>query len=274
MGNGSVDSMDVLRLCDRVVKVMAHFLPHMGKIGCYLYSRGDDATSDERTVPVFRINSIRAPVVSSLNSGDPRYRLISYLVSPYSPPFSSIRSYEPALCRRQDQLLVAVDMTPLRTMTEAIDSNRLKPNLPPEYGLCIQNEFIHSSSFLRLSKPSYEVVMHLNRFYAFAACYEGISGLLDAEHDLCQHYELPSVAASRAELHNQGYNAINARYESFTRFMCGGDLEAAEDMPGIIEFLMSDFQSCLLAENIDDPVFKMRYTIHRSVSRRIKFLKY
>ena len=243
---------------------MAHFFPSTTRIGCYLQPRGNDAT-ELTTIPVFRINSTRAPVISSLNSGDPRYRLISYVVSPYSPPYSSIRSYQPTLCGREKQQLENVSIQPMSTLQEVVTQQYVDKVLPPEYGVCVHNEFIHSSPYLRLSKASYETIIHLNRIQSYILCFSDLKELIDEDLDLCQFYESPPAVASRAELHEPGFSAINSRYESLTRYMCGSWLEEQDDMVDAIGFIVSDFQSCLEAKNSNEPKYKQRYTIHRSV---------
>ena len=245
---------------------MSHFLPNYSRMGSYLQPT-QTSLHARPTVPLFRINSQRVPVISSLSPCDPRYRLVSFTTGHYSPPYSSVRCNEPSLCTKYKQYLVDVSSTPMLTISEAYPIGDGESVLDTEHGMCIQNEFVHRGESFQLSKMGYEILMHLNRFYSYASCYRRMHTMLDTEQDSSLHYEVTPLVASRIELQHPTLSPLNAHYETFSRFLCGSDVyDNGEDMRHILGLLQADFNMCLLDENIRDPLYKKRFTLHRYVS--------
>ena len=222
---------------------------------------------DRNAIPFYQLNSQRAPVITNLKPSDTMFKLVSYIASQYSPSFCSIRSYSPAICSKYKQQISFIESTPSMTLREAISPCAEDSEHDNEQGLCIQTEFVTSNTSFQMNKMAYEILLQLNRMYSYVTCFQEIQPFLDCTLDTSLYYEAVPLAASRLELQNPVLSPINAYYESCARFLCGCNVhENGEDMRHVLGKLQRDFYMCLLEENVREPLYKKRFTLHRFVS--------
>ena len=249
---------------------MSQFIPNYSRSGVYLLPTQISA-HDRHAIPYYQLNSQRAPVITHLKSSATMFKLVSYVASQHSPPYCSVRSYAPAICSKYKQQISFIESTPKMTLHEAISPCTDDSEHDNEQGLCIQTEFVTSNTSFQMNKMAYEILLQLNRLYSYAACFQEVQPLLDSTLDTSLYYEAVPLAASRLELQNPVLSPINANYESFARFLCGCNIhDNGEDMRHVMGKIQRDFYMCLLEENVRDPMYKKRFTIHRFVSSMIK----
>ena len=246
---------------------MSHFLPNYSRTGVYLQPTQISA-HDRKTIPFYKLNSQRVPVISTLRACDPMFKLVSYVASPYSPPFCSVRGYEPAICSKYQQQVISVESTPFMALHEAVSPEETDSEYDTEHGLCIQNEFVHNNTTFQLNKMAYEILLQMNRLYTYASGFRDLQPLLDNSQDTSLYYEVVPLASSRLELQNPILSPLNAHYESYARFLCGCNVhDNGEDMMHVMGLLQKDFNMCLLDEHVRDPMYKKRFTLHKFVSK-------
>ena len=230
---------------------MSHFQPnHHTRLGSYLQQT---IISDHprETIPIFQINSKRVPVFSTLTLGSSQFRMIGMTLSPFSPPFSTIRSPASSLCTRDSQKITDIQVYPQHTLRYLCDTG----DALNEDGLMTYMEFDHSSSYFRASSTTYELLSHFSRMVSYVHCSKFIHGLHSAEIDLSTCYDRVPMYASRLELRFPQYAPLNSQYESVVRFICGSDLMKADDVELCVESLQCDLHQCLLNENIGKIVY-------------------
>ena len=252
---------------------MSHFLPNYSRSGVYLQPT-QVSTHYRNAVPYYQANSQRVPVVSTLKSSDPMFKLTSYVASQHSPPFCSVRGYEPAICSKYKQQFSFIESTPMMTLNEAITSDSEDSDHDTEHGMCVQTEFVHKNTTYQMNKAAYEILLHMCRLLSYASCFQELQPLMDETLDTSLYYEVVPLAASRLELQNPVLAPLNAHYESYARFLCGCNIhDHGEDMRHVMNLLQRDFYMCLLDEHVREPIYKKRFTLHRLVSFKICYLR-